>query len=187
MRQAKSVEHVGDGGERLHDNAAGVQGVAHLLERDPSLAQHDGPQVVRVLLQQGTPVAANLGRDQAAGLAHPLHQLDGRRGAYGEAAGGLPDRTTTFNGLHDPLTEILGQGRGHDQLHRSRPRPPPIRTPDSVQARTALARPTAATRSARSSGRRARISTWRPLRNVSTTEYSAASDTTRNLLTIRMD
>src|SRR4051794_28784275 len=54
MRQVKPMQHVGNGGQRLHDNAAGVQGVAHLLERDPSLARHDGPQVVRVLLQQGT-------------------------------------------------------------------------------------------------------------------------------------
>ena len=61
MRQPQSMEHVGDGGERLHDNAAGVQGVAHLLERDPSLARHNGSQLVRMLLQQGTPVAAHLG------------------------------------------------------------------------------------------------------------------------------
>src|SRR3954467_5483704 len=59
------MEHVGNGGQRRHDDAAGVQGVAHLLERDPSLARHASPQLVRVLLQQGTPGAANLGRGQA--------------------------------------------------------------------------------------------------------------------------
>src|SRR5690242_7653550 len=138
MRQPQAMEHVGDGGERLHDNATGVQGVAHLLERDPSLARHDGPQVVRVLLQQGTPRAANLGWGQAAGLAHPLHQLDGRRGAHGEAAGGLPDRAATLDSMHDPLPEILGQGGRHEQLHHSRPRHPGIRSSDSVQDRTAL-------------------------------------------------
>ncbi len=74
------------------------------LQRDPSLARHDGPQVVRVLLQQGTPVAANLRRGRAAGLAHPLHQLDGRRGAHGKAAGRLPDRAAIFDSPHDPLT-----------------------------------------------------------------------------------
>src|SRR4051794_15213956 len=136
--QAQPMEHVGDGGERLHDDAAGRQRRLDLTQGDPRLAQHKGPQVVRVLLQQGTPVASNLRRGRAAGLAHPLHQLDRRRGAHGEAAGRLPDRTATFDSMHDPLTEILGQGRGHDELHRSHPQHPGIRTLDSVQARTAL-------------------------------------------------
>ena len=39
VRQAEPVQHVSDGRQRLHDNAAGVQGVAHLLERDPGLAR----------------------------------------------------------------------------------------------------------------------------------------------------
>src|SRR6185437_11554652 len=133
------MEHVGNGGERLHDDATGVQDVTHLLERDPSLARHNGSQLVRLLLQQGTPVAANLGWGQTAGLAHPLHQLDGRRGAHGEAAGGLPNGAPIFNDPHDPLPEILGQGGRHDQLHHSRPRHPGIRSSDSVQDRTALA------------------------------------------------
>jgi hypothetical protein len=132
------MEHVGDGGERLHDDAAGRQRRLDLTQRDPRLAQHKGPQVVRVLLQQETPVASNLRRGRAAGLAHPPHQLDRRRGAHGEAAGRLPDRTATFDSMHDPLTEILGQGRSHDELHRSHPQHPGIRTLDSVQARTAL-------------------------------------------------
>src|SRR3954468_12631217 len=45
----------------------------------------------------------------------------------------------------------------------------------------------ASMRPARSSGWRARISTRRPLRNVSMTEYSAASNMTSNPPTIRMD
>jgi hypothetical protein len=121
MRQAKPVEHVGNGGERLHDDPAGRKRRLDLTKGDPSLAQHDGPQVVRVLLQQRTPRAADLCRGRAAGLAHPLHQLDGRRGAHGKAAGRLPDRTAPFDGPHDPLTQVLGQRRGHDQLHRSHP------------------------------------------------------------------
>src|SRR4051794_848532 len=36
-------------------------------------------------------------------------------------------------------TKVLGQRRSHDQLHRSRPREPGIRSSDSVQDRTALA------------------------------------------------
>src|SRR6185503_11838590 len=134
------MEHVGNGGERLHDDATGVQDVTHLLERDPSLARHNGSQLVRMLLQQGTPVAANLGWGQTAGLAHPLHQLDGRRGAHGEAAGRMPNGAPIFDDPHDPLPEILGQGGRHDQLHHSRPRHPGIRSSDSVQDRTALAR-----------------------------------------------
>src|SRR4051812_14752700 len=40
--------------------------------------------------------------------------------------------------MHDPLTKVLGQRRGHGQLHRSHPQHPGIRTLDSVQDRTAL-------------------------------------------------
>jgi hypothetical protein len=92
------VKHVGDGGQRLHDDAAGRKRRLDLPQRDPRLAQHKGPQVVRVLLQQGTPVAPNLRRCRAAGLAHPLHQLDGRRSAHREAAGRLPDRAPICDG-----------------------------------------------------------------------------------------
>src|SRR3954462_3499590 len=132
------MQHVGNGGQRLHHDAAGRQRRFDLPQRDPSLARHDGPQVVRVLLQQGTPVAPNLRWRCAAGLAHPLHQLDGRRGAHGKAAGRLPDRAATLDNSHDPLTQVLGQRCGHDQLHRSHPQHPGSRTLDSVQARTAL-------------------------------------------------
>ena len=38
-----------------------------------------------MLLQQGTPVASNLRRGRAAGLAHPLHQLDRRLPSAGSA------------------------------------------------------------------------------------------------------
>src|SRR4051812_41259108 len=141
MRQVKPMQHVGDGGQRLHHDAAGRQRRFDLPQRDPSLARHDGPQVVRVLLQQGTPVAPNLRWRCAAGLAHPLHQLDGRRGAHGKAAGRLPDRAATLDNSHDPLTQVLGQRCGHDQLHRSHPQHPGSRTLDSVQARTALTWP----------------------------------------------
>src|SRR3954465_14004512 len=89
-------------------------------------------------LQQRTPVAADLGWCRAAGLAHPLHQLNGRRRADREATGRLPDRTTTFDGPHEPLTEVLGQGSGHNEPRCSRPQLPGIRTPDSVQLQTAL-------------------------------------------------
>src|SRR5215213_391532 len=90
-------------------------------------------------LQPRTPVAADLGWCRAAGLAHPLHQLNGRRRADREATGRLPDRTTTFDGPHEPLTEVLGQGSGHNEPHCSRPQLPGIRTSDSVQLQTALA------------------------------------------------
>src|SRR3954452_482928 len=134
------MKHVGDGGQRLHHDAADRQRRFDLPQRDPSLARHDGPQVVRVLLQQGTPVAPNLRWRCAAGLAHPLHQLDGRRGAHGKAAGRLPDRAATLDNSHDPLTQVLGQRCGHDQLHRSHPQNLRIRSFDSVQGQTALAR-----------------------------------------------
>src|SRR3954470_5260686 len=56
--------------------------------------------VVRVLLQQGTPVAPNLRWRCAALVGLPLHQLDGRRGAHGKAAGRLPDRAATLDNSH---------------------------------------------------------------------------------------
>src|SRR5215218_821786 len=90
-------------------------------------------------LQPRTPVAADLGWCRAAGLAHPLHQLNGRRRADREATGRLPDRTTTFDGPHEPLTEVLGQGSGHNEPRCSRPQLPGIRTSDSMQLQTALA------------------------------------------------
>src|SRR3954467_5768774 len=138
MRQAKPVQHVGDGRERLHRDPAGRKRRLDLTKRDPGLARHDGPQVVRMRLQQRTPVAADLGWCRAAGLAHPLHQLNGRRRADREATGRLPDRTTTFDGPHEPLTEVLGQGSGHNEPRCSRPQLPGIRTSDSVQLQTAL-------------------------------------------------
>src|SRR3954447_7707168 len=138
MRQAKPVQHVGDGRERLHRDPAGRKRRLDLTKRDPGLARHDGPQVVRMRLQQRTPVAADLGWRRAAGLAHPLHQLNGRRRADREATGRLPDRTTTFDGPHEPLTEVLGQGSGHNEPGYSRPQLPGIRTSDSVQLQTAL-------------------------------------------------
>src|SRR3954469_24847362 len=60
MRQVKPMQHVGDGGQRLHRDAADRKRRFDLTKGDPSLARHDGPQGVRVLLQQGTPVAPNL-------------------------------------------------------------------------------------------------------------------------------
>src|SRR5215213_10976343 len=90
-------------------------------------------------LQQRTPRAADLGWCRAAGLAHPLHQLNGRRRADREATGRLPDRTTPFDGPHEPLTEVLGQGSGHNEPRCSRPQLPGIRTSDSMQLQTALA------------------------------------------------
>src|SRR6185312_496947 len=65
----------------------------------------------------------------------------GRRGAPGEAAGGLPNGAPIFDDPHDPLPEVMGQGGRHDQLHHARPRHPGIRSSDSVQDRTALAIP----------------------------------------------
>src|SRR4051812_17780522 len=147
MRQAQAMQPVGNGGERLDDDVAGRKRRLDLPQRDPRLARHKGPQVVRMLLQQRAPVAPNLRRCRAAGLAHPLHQLDRRRGAHGKAAGRLTDRAAPFDGPYDPLTKVLGQRRGHDQLHRSHPRNLRIRSFDSMQDQTALAsgRPWSAT------------------------------------------
>jgi hypothetical protein len=78
------MQHVGDGGQRLHGDAAGVQGVAHLFQRNPGLARRNRPQRVGMRLQDGPAMAANLRRGRAAGLAHPLHQLDRRRRAHRE-------------------------------------------------------------------------------------------------------
>jgi hypothetical protein len=91
MRQVKPMQHVGDGGQRLHHDPAGPKGCLDLTKRDPSLAQHDGPQDVRMHLQERTPSAANLGWCRAARPAYPLHQLDGRGRADREATRGLPD------------------------------------------------------------------------------------------------
>jgi hypothetical protein len=72
------MQHVGDGGKRLHRDAAGVQSVTHLLERDPGFARRDRPQRVGIRLKDRPAMAADLGRGRAAGLARPLHQLDRR-------------------------------------------------------------------------------------------------------------
>ena len=85
------MQHVGDGGQRLDHDPAGPKGCLDLTQRDPSLAQHDGPQDVRMRLQERTPSAANLGWCRAARPAYPLPQLDGRGRADREATRGLPD------------------------------------------------------------------------------------------------
>ena len=77
VRQAEPVQHVGNRRERLHPDITGRQRRLDLLQRDPGLAGHDGPQLVLVRLQQRASVAADPGRLCAAGLAHSLHQLDG--------------------------------------------------------------------------------------------------------------
>ena len=71
------------------------------------------------------------------GLAHPPHQLHGRRRADFIANGGLSDRTATLNRPHNPLAKVLGQRCCHGAppvtpLHRG------IRTTDSDQSQTAL-------------------------------------------------
>ena len=50
MRQAQAMQHVGNGGERLDDDVAGRKRRLDLPQRDPRLARHKGPQVVRMLL-----------------------------------------------------------------------------------------------------------------------------------------
>ena len=75
MRQPQPMEHVGNGGERLHHDVAGRKRRLDLPQRDPRLAQHDGPQVVRVLFQQRTPRAADLCRGRVARLAHACMSL----------------------------------------------------------------------------------------------------------------
>jgi len=103
MRQVKPMQHVGDGGQRFHHDPADRKRRLDLPKRDPSLAQHDGPQRVGKRLQDGPAVAPNLRWSRAAGLVHPLHELDGRRGTHRKAAGRLPDRAAALDGPHDPL------------------------------------------------------------------------------------
>ena len=52
-----------------------------------------------------------------------LRQMAGKCD-HREAAGRLPHRAASFDGTHDPLTQVLGQGGSHDQLHRSHPQHP---------------------------------------------------------------
>jgi hypothetical protein len=101
------MEHVGDGGECLHRDAAGVQGVAHLFQRDPGLARRDRPQRIGMRLQDRPAMAADLGWGRAACPANPLHELDCRRRAHLKALGRSPRRTARFNETRDPLAQIL--------------------------------------------------------------------------------
>lgn len=61
----------------------------------------------------GAAMAANLPRRHAAGLAHPLHQLDGRRRANLELRGRRTGRATDIDRPNDALAQILGQGCCH--------------------------------------------------------------------------
>jgi hypothetical protein len=128
-----------DGRERRDHNPAGAQLRLQLAQRDGGLGIDKGPEQILVRIQNPTTVAADPARRHRPGLAHPPHQLHGRRRADFIANGGLSDRTATLNRPHNPLAKVLGQRCCHGAppvtpLHRG------IRTTDSDQSQTALAR-----------------------------------------------
>src|SRR3954468_15605221 len=58
-------------------------------------------------LQDRPAMAADLGRGRAAGLAHPLHQLDRRRRTHRKPLRRRASGAPCFNCVRDPLAQIL--------------------------------------------------------------------------------
>jgi hypothetical protein len=100
------MKHVGDGRERLHHDAARMEGIAHLLERHPGFALDDRPQRLGMRLEDRLAITPDLGRDRAARLADTLHQLDSRRRAHLKTQPCLSNRSSAFHKAHDPLAQI---------------------------------------------------------------------------------
>jgi hypothetical protein len=110
------VEHVGNGGQRLHLDPSRHQLGPDLAQRDALLLRHHLAKSIGVRLEQGTAVAADLGWGSAAGPAQPLHQLDGGRGTDREALGRLPDRAAFRYRTSDPLAQVARQGCRHGEF-----------------------------------------------------------------------
>jgi len=66
------MEHVRDGRERLHADAALMERLAHLLERDPGFALRNLSQGARMRLEDWPTIATNLRRGRASRLANTL-------------------------------------------------------------------------------------------------------------------
>src|SRR4051794_21428254 len=85
-------------------------------------------------LQDRPAMAADLGRGRAAGLAHPLHQLDRRRRTHRKPLRRRASGAPCFNCVRDPLAQIL-RHRCRHAGPRSAPAPTPgIRTFDRIAA-----------------------------------------------------
>jgi hypothetical protein len=88
MRQAEPVQHERNGRERANHDAALAQGGLDLGERDVRPAVDQTAEQAGMGLENGTAMAADLGRRRAAALAHAAHELDDRGWAHLEAHGG---------------------------------------------------------------------------------------------------
>jgi hypothetical protein len=102
MPQADPAERVVDRREAGDDAEAALQLGLKLGERDVRDRLDQPCEVGLVGGEQRASMAARAGRRRAPRRAHPLHQLDRRRGADRETSRSPADRAAPLDRAHDP-------------------------------------------------------------------------------------
>jgi hypothetical protein len=104
--EVEAAQRRPDRGQRAHHDALLGQGGPQLRQGDARLGRRQLPQQIRMTVEQGPAVAAELRRGDAARGSYPSHQRDRRRWADLKAARRRPCRAA---GLHRPdqaLTQV---------------------------------------------------------------------------------
>ena len=92
--------------ERGDDPAAALERRLQLGERDVRGRFDQLAQLGFLRFEARAAPAARAARGDATGRPHPLHQLDRRRRADGEAARGPPDRATLLDRAHEAQPQV---------------------------------------------------------------------------------